>query len=110
MEKYNTINNNHAHETGWEAWDAVPRDGPAVFIVDTRALDQEGQLRGRWISLEQDETAIVSCIEGVLGRPPDDGWAIVDQVGLGRRMVPADLTVGELPDLARQLAAADGDG
>ena len=39
----------------FKTWDAVPRDGPAVFVVDIEVLDRDGRIEGRWISLAADE-------------------------------------------------------
>ncbi|MCA1701743.1 MAG: hypothetical protein LC808_00105 [Actinobacteria bacterium] len=33
-------------------WDALPRDGPAVFVADTALLDA-GLVKGCWLDLEQ---------------------------------------------------------
>ncbi len=75
------------NDSGWEAWEAAPRDGPAVFIVDAEAWDQ-GVIRGRWCDPYLPVEQITEQVEALLGRPTTDGsWAIVDQVGLGGRMM-----------------------
>jgi hypothetical protein len=106
MEKHKHYNDMHGMTDGWEAWDAVPRDGPAVFVIDTVALDQHHQFRGRWLDLAAGAAATEAALGDLLGRPIDAGWAIVDQIGLGPRMAPEALTLEDLRHLP-QLPAAE---
>ena len=100
-------NNHSAREIvgGWEAWEASPRDGPAVFVIDTAALDGERRLRGRWLDLRRDPSVIRDQLAELLGRDaPAGAFAVIDQVGLGPRMAPETVSPDELPWLADQLA------
>ncbi len=90
---------------GWEAWDAVPRDGPAVFVVDTAAFDH-GVVRGRWLDVGAGPETLHTDLTELLGHPPEAGtWAIIDQVGLGERMAPETMAVAGLATVADDLAA-----
>lgn len=93
---------------GWEAWDAVPQDGPAVFVIDTVVLEQQQALHGRWLDLSAGQTAAEAALRDLLQRPIDGGWAIVDQVGLGPRMAPETIAAEELQRLPDELRAEDG--
>jgi hypothetical protein len=74
--------------TGWDAWDAVPRDGPAVFVVDAEAFDR-GEVIGRWIDPFGEQVDINEQLRQLVGDNPDQGrWAIVDQIGLGPAAAP----------------------
>ena len=82
---------------GWKTWDAAPRDGPAVFLVDTKAFDQ-GQVLGVWIRLHaeqelQREQLIVLSAFTATGQ-----YAVIDQIGLPR-MVPEHFSAGEVDEL-----------
>lgn len=90
---------------GWDEWEAVPRDGPAVFAVDSRALD-EGVIRGRWLDVHADQVTLRKELGELLGQGPEAGaWVVVDQVGLGELMAPETMTVTDLAALAGYLAA-----
>lgn len=90
---------------GWEAWDAVPRDGPAVFVVDTIAFDH-GTVRGRWLDVRDDHAALHAELTKLLGREPEEGaWAIVDQIGLGELMAPETMSIANLTTVAEDLTA-----
>ncbi len=82
-----TIKNTHTGEeaNGWDAWDAIPRDGPAVFVLDVHRLDA-GTVHGAWLSVDPER--FTAGLRALLGRSALNGWAIVDQVGLGERMIP----------------------
>lgn len=85
---------------GWSEWDAVPRDGPAVFIVDRRAWD-EGTVRGRWCNPLAPAHEVRAQIGELLGsEAAEQEWAIVDQVGLGPLMLPELLRADALQDSA----------
>jgi hypothetical protein len=85
---------------GWDRWDAVPRDGPAVFIVDTDAWSK-GIVKGRWCNPWAPAEQVREQLTELLGHEPaDDEWAIVDQVGLGPLMMSESPTVTRLADEA----------
>jgi len=97
-----------AASDGWEAWDAVPRDGPSVFVVDTKAFDH-GVVRGRWLDVSADGAALHDQLTELLGREPEEGsWAIIDQVGLGALMVPETMPTSGLSTVVADLAAECG--
>lgn len=101
-------NNKNNLTSAWEAWEAIPRDGPAVFVVDTDALDRDERLRGRWLDLDASPDTIATALGALLGRPVEEaGWAIIDQVGLGPRMAPEVISVDQLHQLPRILAAEE---
>lgn len=86
-----------AKSEGWNEWDAVPRDGPAVFVIDTRAFDEEGTIHGRWLDPTLGPGVLHLQVTELLGREPEEGtWAIVDQVGLGKLMAPESVSIAEL--------------
>jgi len=90
---------------GWEAWDAVPRDGPAVFVIDTTAFDQ-GTVRGRWLDVSAGKEALHDGLTELLGREPEEGaWAIVDQIGLGELMAPETMSIANLTTVGEDLTA-----
>lgn len=94
------------HDRGWAAWEAAPRDGPAVFVIDAPRLDKHGELRGIWLDPTVGASTFALGIAKLLGRAPTTGeWAIVDQIGLGGDMLPESF---ELPELASVLAEAPG--
>lgn len=102
----------HHNESGSDlaidAYDAVPRDGPAVFVADIARLDR-GELHGQWIGLDQSAADIAENISRVTERSPVDGsWAIVDQCRLGSTMCDEDLTFDGLTRLARLHREAAG--
>lgn len=104
----NKSNKNEGSENGngWDAWDAVPRDGPAVFVIDTGVLDGEGRVYGRWIDLAVGRTAVLGQLNDLLGvDPTPTEWAIVDQVGLGDRMAPEVVSPDEMATLPAAMAA-----
>ena len=97
--------NRQTEHGGFNAWDAVPRDGPAVFIIDIARLDNEERLHGRWIDLDGSPAAVAAQVAEATGGAGAGSWAIVDQTGLGTRMVPEDFPLSELPGLRHYLAA-----
>jgi hypothetical protein len=84
-----------------DAYDAVPRDGPAVFVMDTASPAHEGPPRGRWLDPTQPADVLHRQIGEVVG-DSSNGWAIIDQVGLGPIMVPEQLSLSALSRLARR--------
>lgn len=114
MERTSNCNTGNGFRTeseasdGWEAWDAVPRDGPAVFVVDTKAFDH-GVIRGLWLEVSADGTALHDQLTELLGREPEEGtWAIIDQVGLGALMAPETMPTSGLSTVVADLAAECG--
>jgi hypothetical protein len=96
--------NQEEHDPWRDAWDAVPRDGPGLFVIDTAAYDCE-QVRGRWIDPTAEPALIELQLQELLGRWPEPGsWAVVDQVGLGEVMVPEVLDL----DAVSRLTPEDG--
>lgn len=90
---------------GWNAWEAAPRDGPGIFVIDTVALDRGGQLHGRWLDPTSEPETLRAQVRELLGREPVEGsWAIVDQVELGPVMAPETLAVDEVGAVAHDLA------
>lgn len=90
-------------EYGWEAWEAIPRDGPAVFVIDTAAFDR-GVIRGRWIEVAEDDAELQAALTELLGQKPEEGsWAVVDQIGLGPVMAPETMAVSELATVESEL-------
>lgn len=90
-------------ESRWlDEWEASPRDGPAVFVVDAAAFDQYGTRWGRWIDPTQPAEVVEREIEEVIGieGTADGNWAIIDQTGLGEAMIPEQLAVTALHRLA----------
>lgn len=103
MNNGNGANEISEMEDGWEAWDAVPRDGPAVFVVDTAAFDQ-GVIRGRWLGVAGGDPKLHAALTELLGQKPEEGsWAVVDQIGLGPVMAPETMTAAELTTVAEEL-------
>ncbi len=90
---------------GWEEWNAVPRDGPAVFVADAVAWDQ-GIIHGRWLEIRADRATLHTQLTDLLGREPEEGtWAILDQIGLGPVMAPETMPVADLTTLTEYLTA-----
>ncbi len=98
-----------AQPEGWRAWEAAPRDGPGIFVVDTRVLDRDGEVRGRWLDPNVEPEVLYHQLQTLLGREPVEGtWAVIDQVGLGPLMLPETLDVDEVR-LSVKEAAAESD-
>lgn len=93
---------------GWSAWEAAPRDGPGIFVIDTLAFDQGGELRGRWVDPTGAPETLRAQVRELLGREPVAGsWAIIDQVGLGPVMAPETLAVDEVATVTRDLVGEE---
>jgi hypothetical protein len=81
-------------------WDAVPRDGPAVLVVDAHELDEGRGLVGGWIELSQSISEVAQQIEVLLGREAGRRTPVViDQIGMGSVMCDED-EIAELLRLA----------
>ncbi len=93
------------HETsGWEAWNAAPRDGPAVFVVDAAAFDR-GDVVGIWIDPYEQPDVVCEQLTELLGHEPEPGtWAIVDQTGVGPLMMSEEVGTDELASEADNAA------
>jgi hypothetical protein len=97
----------HKETAGWDARDAVPRDGPAVFVADRRALDA-GIIHGQWVNPLTPPDELRNQLRTRLGHEAaDDTWTIIDQVGLGQRMIDENPGIAYLPDA---VAATFDDG
>lgn len=96
-------------ERWFDQWDAAPRDGPAVFIVDTATYDRHGTPWGRWIDPTREPEAVRSDIEECVGIELTEAgqWAVVDQIGLGDAMIPEQLSIDALVHLCRARHGAD---
>jgi hypothetical protein len=91
--------NRTEHDPWRDAWDAVPRDGPGVFVIDTEAFDRR-QVRGRWIDPTAEPALIELQLQELLGRWPEPGsWAVVDQVGVGEATLPEHLSISAVTRL-----------
>ena len=76
--------------TGWEAYDAAPRDGPWLFVAVTEAWDR-GEIRGTWVRGTASTTEVLDVIAAKVGqRYQAKELAVVDQVGI-KRQVPEAL-------------------
>ncbi|HSH60018.1 MAG TPA: hypothetical protein VK988_10325, partial [Acidimicrobiales bacterium] len=53
---------------GWAAWAAAPRDGPGLFVIDTRAFDNAGEIRGRWLDPDVEPEVLYDQVRQLLGR------------------------------------------
>ena len=108
INKENTMEQLHQHhhteagsDVALDGYDAVPRDGPAVFVADTAKLDR-GELHGRWIGLDRSAADIATHISAVTNRSPiDGGWAVIDQTRLGGTMCDEHISFDGLSRLAR---------
>lgn len=75
---------------GWQRYDAVPRDGPAVFVVEADSWDN-GEIDGVWVNASVSPEEVAERFSQVTSRPVDfDQLVVVDQVGLGPQMVDED--------------------
>ncbi len=87
------------------AWDAVPRDGPAVFIADRNRLDHDNTILGAWVNPTDSHDNIHQTLIRALGAEAVNrgDWVVVDQVGLGPTMLPEQLSTADLVYLAGAL-------
>jgi uncharacterized lipoprotein YddW (UPF0748 family) len=108
MERMNTTTETDPrHGAPANSYDAVPRDGPAVFVADAAAWDR-GEIRGVWVDAQTPPARVVQQLAEELGREVGlDELAVVDQVGLGAAALSEDYFsdehavrsgVGELTD------------
>src|SRR5262245_33185090 len=80
-----------------DAWDAVPRDGPAIFIatcIDDRPV------AGAWVTANQPEPYFLAELAFLLHEPLDARerreWVVLDQVGIAEPMLPERLNLAGL--------------
>src|SRR5262245_37684230 len=79
------------------SYDAVPRDGPAVFVANTDVLDEDGTADGAWLDASSPPDVLKAGIEFVTGQAAGlGGWAVIDQVGLGPIAVDEDWPLAQL--------------
>lgn len=93
----------HHDDTWLDEWDRTPRDGPAVFVLDTATFDRYGTRWGRWLDPTQEPAEVRSELVEAIGTDlVDNGdWAVVDQVGLGSEMLPEEVSIDALVRIAR---------
>jgi hypothetical protein len=80
-----------------DAYDAVPRDGPAVLLATTDLRDGETP-RGGWVDVSEDEMQVWRDVEAAVGAVAvgDGRWEIIDQIDMGPQMLPDQLSLSEL--------------
>lgn len=81
-----------------ERFDAVPRDGPAVFIVNRAAFDR-GELVGGWLPVSDDVEAMTTAVEDIIGDTIESSrrsWIIIDQIDMGGTMIDEDAPLDTL--------------
>ena len=90
---------NHEHVDLLDRWDAIPRDGPAVFVIGG---DSVSGVAGDWIDPVAETEQVAEAVAAATGQPPENGsWAVVDQIGLGNEMLPEHLSIESLVRIAR---------
>lgn len=82
-----------------EGYDAVPRDGPAVFIAARQRLDETGEPLGLWLRLDRPAKVVACLLRALVGDQPER-WSVIDQIDLGNEMVDEQTSVAELLALA----------
>lgn len=85
-----------------DAWDAVPRDGPAVLVADADAFDLRNEVVGGWIDPSMPRPELNEAIAAVVGPLAFRAgrWVVLDQVRMGSVMVPEELSIERLGQLA----------
>jgi hypothetical protein len=82
-----------------DRWNAVPRDGPAVFVIGG---DSPSCVMGDWIDPTAATEQVADAVAVATGQPPEIGsWAVVDQTGLGAELLPEHLSIESLVRIAR---------
>lgn len=87
-----------------DAYDAVPRDGPAIFIARSNGREEEGPIDGRWVDLRLGESALRAELAG---HPSVAGWFVLDQLDCGPEMIPEQPTPEELRALIARAQAGE---
>jgi hypothetical protein len=86
-----------------KGYDAVPRDGPAVFAADAAGLDRGEWPWGRWLNPLASIPTLERQLAEVFGPDAEPGrWVIIDQRDLGPVMVPEVLSVRALHRFAKR--------
>lgn len=86
MGEHNRERGHDAAATGWEAYDAAPRDGPWLFVAVTEAWDC-GEIRGAWVRATASTDEVLDVLAAAVGqRYEADELAVVDQVGIVRQV------------------------
>lgn len=84
--------------------DAVPRDGPAVFVADVQVFDESGDYVGSWIRLDRPSQEVQEELRAIVNGQPER-FAIIDQVDIGPVMVDEYASLPELLQLADEAGA-----
>lgn len=87
-----------------DAYDAVPRDGPSIFIARTNGHEAEQPVEGRWVDLRLGESALRAELAG---HPSVAGWMVLDQFDCGPEMIPEQPTPDELRALIARAQAGE---
>lgn len=82
-----------------QGYDAVPRDGPAVFVADVKVFDESGDYVGRWIRLDRSSREVQEELRAMVSGQAER-FAIIDQVDMGPVMVDEYASLPELLQLA----------
>lgn len=89
----------------FDAWDAVPRDGPALFIA---TCDDGRPVAGTWVRTDQPEHFFRGELALLLNEPlatrDQRDWLVLDQIGIGETMTPERVNLSGLYQLLRQRA------
>ena len=89
----------HQPDPLMDAWDAVPR-GPAIFIA---TLEAGQPAHGAWVNVAQPEAYFFSELDLLINDPTepkrDRRWVVLDQIGVGKTMLPERLTLAGLHHL-----------
>lgn len=92
------------HDPSVDAYDAVPRDGPAIFIARTNGHETSQPIGGRWVDLRLGESALRAELAD---HPSAAGWFVLDQLDCGPEMIPEHPTPEELRALIAQAQARE---
>lgn len=86
-----------------DEWDCTPRDGPAVFVIDTVTYDLHGTRWGRWLDPTRGPEEVRADLVEAIGveKIEHDEWAVIDQVGLGETALPEQVSIEGLVRIAR---------
>ena len=82
-------------------WDAVPRDGPAVFIANGETLAGTSGPEGAWVRLDRTRQEVAADLGRLIGSAGQTHWLVFDQVGLGPIMVD-ETPVSDVLGLVRE--------
>lgn len=81
------------------SYDAVPRDGPAVFVTRINSLNQPVP-RGAWVRVDQDQQDMRRALAAI-GVTDDNAtsWIVTDQIDIGPTMVDQVLDLNHIAGL-----------